>query len=93
MTNPGWEVNTQLSNLRGSLLQVANLKFKVSVRFIYKLQFPQSKLQHIPQYNNIYELQFPQSTIKIYLQGLTRDLYIALSIIMMLHLKLTPYCT
>ena len=25
--------------------------------------------------SNIYELQFPQSTIKIYLQGLTKDLY------------------
>ena len=25
--------------------------------------------------SNIYELQFPQSTIKIYLKGLTKDLY------------------
>ena len=40
----------QFSNLRVSLLQVANLKFNVSVHFIYKLQFPQSKLQYIPQY-------------------------------------------
>ena len=45
LTNAGWEVNMQFSNLRGSPLQVANLKFNVSVHFIYKLQFPQSKLQ------------------------------------------------
>ena len=50
LTNTRWEVNMQFSNLRGSLLQVANLKFNVSVHFIYKLQFPQSKLQYISQY-------------------------------------------